>query len=61
MTASAAGRDGRVPGYLGRVPDGDDLPVGTCFQAAPGVLVTAWHMLDDIGAADPRRWCGSIP
>ena len=26
-------------------------PVGTCFQVARGVLVTAWHALDDIGAA----------
>jgi hypothetical protein len=25
--------------------------MGTCFQVAPGVLVTAWHVLDDIGAA----------
>jgi hypothetical protein len=39
-----------VPGYLGRVLDGG-APVGTCFQVAPGVLVTAWHVLDDIGAA----------
>ena len=40
-----------MPGYLGRVLDGDGAPVGTCFQVAPGVLVTAWHVLDDIGAA----------
>ena len=41
-----------VPGYLGRIlHDGD--PVGTCFQVAPGVLVTAWHVLNDIGAAAP--------
>jgi hypothetical protein len=39
-----------VPGYLGRVLDGDSA-VGTCFQVAPGVLVTAWHVLEDIGAA----------
>ena len=44
--------DGRVPGYLGRVLDDDGVPVGTCFQVAPGVLVTAWHVLDDIGAAE---------
>jgi S1-C subfamily serine protease len=42
---------GPVPGYLGRVLDGDGAPVGTCFQVAPGVLVTAWHVLDGIGAA----------
>ena len=40
-----------MPGYLGRVLDGGGAPVGTCFQVAPGVLVTAWHVLDDIGAA----------
>src|SRR5690242_11166608 len=42
-----------VPGYLGRVLDDGD-PVGTCFQVKPGVLVTAWHVLNDIGAADPE-------
>ena len=51
MTAAAGVSDARVPGYLGRVLDGDGDPVGTCFQVAPGVLVTAWHVLDDIGAA----------
>ena len=51
MTAAAGAADGRVPGYLGRVLDGGGAPVGTCFQVAPGVLVTAWHVLDDIGAA----------
>ena len=43
--------DGRVPGYLGRVLDQEGAAAGTCFQVAPGVLVTAWHVLDDIGAA----------
>ena len=51
MTAAPGVPDGRVPGYLGRVLDGDGVPVGTCFQVAQGVLVTAWHVLDDIGAA----------
>src|ERR1044071_2174839 len=41
----------RVPGYLGRVLDGDGDPLGTCFQVAPKVLVTAWHVLDQLGAA----------
>ena len=54
MTAAAGGLDGRVPGYLGRVLDGD-TPVGTCFQVAPGVLVTAWHVLEGIGAAGDAR------
>ena len=42
--------DPRVPGFLGRILDGD-VPVGTCFQLAPGVLATAFHVLDDLGAA----------
>jgi hypothetical protein len=43
--------DGRIPGYLGRVLDRDGVPAGTCFQVAPGVLVTAWHVLDEVGAS----------
>ena len=39
-----------MPGYLGRVLDADGAPAGTCFQVVPGVLVTACHVLDDIGA-----------
>ena len=30
----------------------DAVPVGTCFQVAPGVLVTAWHVLDSLGCGD---------
>jgi tetratricopeptide (TPR) repeat protein len=52
VTVPGGGPDGRVPGYLGRVLDGHGEPVGTCFQVAPGVLVTAWHVLDDIGGAE---------
>ena len=51
MTAGAGVPAGVVPGYLGRVLDGAGDPVGTCFQVAPGVLVTACHVLADIGAA----------
>jgi hypothetical protein len=51
VTAAVGVADARVPGYLGRVLDGGGAPVGTCFQVAPRVLVTAWHVLDDIGAA----------
>ena len=51
MTGAAGASSGQVPGYLGRVLDGDGDPVGTCFQVAPGVLVTARHVLEDIGAA----------
>jgi hypothetical protein len=51
VTGGGGVSDGRVPGYLGRVLAGDGAPVGTCFQVAPGVLATAWHVLEDIGAA----------
>jgi len=44
--------DARVPGYLGRVLDGEGEPVGTCFQIEPGLLATAWHVLDDIHAGE---------
>ncbi|WP_280471550.1 trypsin-like peptidase domain-containing protein [Nocardia cyriacigeorgica] len=41
--------DHYIPGYLGRILDTAQNAVGTCFQVAPGVLVTAWHVLDDLG------------
>ncbi|MFC0027997.1 tetratricopeptide repeat protein [Micromonospora chaiyaphumensis] len=43
----------RVVGYdfLGWVAADGAAPVGTCFQVEPGVLVTAHHVLVDIGAA----------
>lgn len=41
--------DSRVPGFLGRILDAGS-PVGTCFQVAPGVLATAFHVLDDLDA-----------
>jgi tetratricopeptide (TPR) repeat protein len=43
----------RVGGYefLGRVVGGDGTPVGTCFQVGSGVLVTALHVLADLGAS----------
>ncbi len=61
MTAAGRVPDGRVPGYLGRVLDGGGDPVGTCFQVVPGVLVTAWHVLEDIGAADEDARVGVDP
>jgi hypothetical protein len=51
VIADAGVPKGAVPGYLGRVLDGAGDPVGTCFQMAHGVLVTACHVLEDIGAA----------
>jgi hypothetical protein len=44
--------DERVAGYLGRVMDDVGDPIGTCFQIADRVVVTAWHVLDDLGAGD---------
>jgi hypothetical protein len=44
---------GSVPAYLGRVLTWDGEPIGTCFQVAPGVLVTAWHVLDGMAAGTP--------
>jgi tetratricopeptide (TPR) repeat protein len=48
-----SGADKRVPGYLGRVLDAVGDPAGTCFQVTPGVLVTAAHVLADLGADHP--------
>jgi hypothetical protein len=39
-----------VPGFLGRVIGVDGQAVGTCFQVAPGVVVTAYHVLADLHA-----------
>jgi tetratricopeptide (TPR) repeat protein len=50
-----------VPGYLGRVLEGGGEPAGTCFQVAAGVLVTAWHVLDAISAADADQVVGVDP
>ena len=61
MTTAAGLPDARVPGYLGRVLDDGDAPVGTCFQVAPRVLVTAWHVLEDIGAAEKDARIGVDP
>ncbi|MEU1647254.1 S1 family peptidase [Micromonospora zamorensis] len=41
-----------MPDYLGRVLDAGGVPIGTCFQVSPGVLVTAWHVLDALRAGD---------
>jgi tetratricopeptide (TPR) repeat protein len=37
--------------FLGRVLSADRVPVGTCFQVAPGVVVTAWQVLAEVGSA----------
>ncbi len=41
--------DPRVPSYLGRILDDKGAAAGTCFQVAPGVLVTAAHVLEELG------------
>jgi hypothetical protein len=45
-------RPAEIPGYLGRVLDSSGGGVGTC-QVAPGVLVTAWHVVDGLGVGEP--------
>jgi Trypsin-like peptidase domain len=47
--------DKRVAGYLGRVLDDVNEPVGTCFQIADRIGVTAWHVLVDTDAADVQK------
>lgn len=34
-----------VPDYMGRILSPAGVPQGSCFQIAPGYLVTAWHVL----------------
>ncbi|MEU8285164.1 tetratricopeptide repeat protein, partial [Micromonospora sp. NPDC048905] len=46
MTVRVAGYD-----FLGWVAADDAVPVGTCFQVESAVLVTAHHVLAEIGAA----------
>ncbi|WP_431957881.1 tetratricopeptide repeat protein [Nocardia lijiangensis] len=48
--AASEAPDPRVRGFLGRILYANDAPVGTCFQVTPGVLVTAAHVLDEVGA-----------
>jgi hypothetical protein len=47
---NAGGPRSGIPDYLGRVLDPDGEAVGTCFQVASGVIVTAAHVLADAGA-----------
>ena len=51
MTTTSGASGSPVPGYLGRVLHADGAPAGTCFQISAGVLVTACHVLDEVGAA----------
>src|SRR4051812_50135088 len=45
-------------GYLGRVLDSAGAPAGICFQVEPGLLVTAWHVLVEIGADEVGAMVG---
>ena len=47
MTTSA---NTHVPDYLGRILKSAGNPIGTCFQVKPGILVTAWHVLEECAA-----------
>jgi AAA domain, putative AbiEii toxin, Type IV TA system/AAA domain/Trypsin-like peptidase domain len=60
--ASGTAQSGRVPLYLGRVLDRIGEPIGTCFQVAPGVLVTAWSLLGSVGVTtvDAGLWLDSL-
>jgi Trypsin-like peptidase domain len=49
--APARPLDKRIPGYLGRILGPDGAAAGTCFQVTRDVLVTAWHVLAEIGVA----------
>ena len=42
--------------FLGRVLDGTGAAVGTCWVAAPGVLVTALHVVTEASGAEPEVW-----
>ena len=52
MVARRALPERHVPSYLGRILNGRAQPVGTCFQIAPTLLITAWHVLSSIDLAD---------
>ncbi|MFV0457806.1 MAG: CHAT domain-containing protein [Actinomycetales bacterium] len=42
--------------YLGRVLTAAAEPVGTCWVAAPGVVVTAYHVVQDVTGSLPVVW-----
>ncbi|MFI6498068.1 trypsin-like peptidase domain-containing protein [Nonomuraea typhae] len=49
----------KVPAFLGRILDGDGLARGTCFQFTPRIIVTAWHVLAEIGCDGPDAEVGA--
>ncbi len=52
--------DERVPGFLGRILNAAGGPEGTCFQVAPGVFVTAWHVLRNVSAGTDTGDIGGL-
>ncbi|GHF50052.1 hypothetical protein FHX82_003841 [Amycolatopsis bartoniae] len=48
-----------VRDYLGRVVTPDGEAAGTCFQIAPGLLVTAWHVVAGLPAVAVEALDGS--
>ncbi|GAA4190598.1 hypothetical protein GCM10022252_29120 [Streptosporangium oxazolinicum] len=44
----------KVPAFLGRILDGGGLARGTCFQFTPRIIVTAWHVLAELGCDEPE-------
>ncbi|MBE8516098.1 tetratricopeptide repeat protein [Amycolatopsis sp. H6(2020)] len=51
-------QDPRIPAYLGRVLTDEGTPVGTCFQVSPGVVVTAWYVLNNLGRDNEQDTVG---
>lgn len=47
--------DPAIPGFLGRIVDGEGGVLGTCFQVAAGVLVTAQHVVPGLQEGDRVR------
>lgn len=52
-------RDPRIPGFLGRLVGTAGEVAGTCFQVAPCVVVTAWHVLEQLGCGEVGAWVGA--
>ncbi|MFJ9821359.1 trypsin-like peptidase domain-containing protein [Streptomyces sp. NPDC101151] len=48
--------DVRIARHLGRVLDAGGAGVGTCFQVAPCIVVTAWHVVADLDRGHVGAW-----
>ena len=47
--------------FLGRVLDGYGRSIGTCFQVSPGVIITAAHVVRDVGGQDAGQRISGRP